>query len=175
MRILTLIFLLSIFSFKTNEDRTPIKLLKDAESKKIDWTPKKVTISYLNNFVQLYPKDFNKSIRHGYEFNCYEFVCLIKSYSLIENGNFRLVLSDSRDTSKTIKAELINPENAEAKKSNFVNSFSQTMIEFKNYIKRDSTLSNAYFTVMGVAFFNSDSKIELAPIMDFQIKEKIIK
>jgi hypothetical protein len=84
------------------------------------------------------------------------------------------VLIDIRDTSKTINAELVNPENnIQAKKSNFVNSFYQTLSEFNKYIKIDSTLSYASFNVIGVAFFNSNNKIELSPLMDFQIKEKL--
>ena len=166
-------------SFKLNDDlkdRTPVRLLKDAESKKIYWTPKTVSISYLSAFVQNYPKEksFNKNIRFGYEFNCYELTCLVKSYSIDADGDYNLVLMDIRDTSKTINAELVNPEsNSQAKKSNFVNSFSQTMIEFNKYLKKDSTLSYASFNVIGVAFFNSDNKIELSPLMDFQIKEKL--
>jgi hypothetical protein len=165
-------------SFKLNydlKDRTPVRLLKDAESKKIDWTPKTVSISYLSAFVQNYPKEksFNKNIRFGYEFNCYEVNCLVKSYSIDSDGDYNLVLMDIRDTSKTIKAELVNPENSQAKKSDFVNSFSQTMIDFNKYLKKDSTLSYASFNVIGVAFFNSDNKIELSPLMDFQIKEKL--
>jgi hypothetical protein len=165
-------------SFKLNDDlkdRTPVRLLKDAESKKIDWTPKTVSISYLIAFVQNYPKEksFNKNIRFGYEFNCYEVNCLVKSYTIDDEGDYNLILADIRDTSKTIKAELVNPENSQAKKSDFVNSFSQTIIEFNKYLKKDSTLSYASFNVIGVAFFNSDNKIELSPLMDFQIKEKL--
>ena len=165
-------------SFKLNDDlkdRTPVRLLKDAESKKIDWTPKTVSISYLIAFVQNYPKEksFNKNIRFGYEFNCYEVNCLVKSYTIDDEGDYNLILADIRDTSKTIKAELVNPENSEAKKSDFVNSFSQTIIEFNKYLKKDSTLSYASFNVIGVAFFNSNNKIELSPLMDFQIKEKL--
>jgi hypothetical protein len=165
-------------SFKLNDDlkdRTPVRLLKDAESKKIDWTPKTVSISYLIAFVQNYPKEksFNKNIRFGYEFNCYEVNCLVKSYTIDDEGDYSLILADIRDTSKTIKAELVNPENSQAKKSDFVNSFSQTIIEFNKYLKKDSTLSYASFNVIGVAFFNSNNKIELSPLMDFQIKEKL--
>jgi hypothetical protein len=165
-------------SFKLNDDlkdRTPVRLLKDAESKKIDWTPKTVSISYLSAFVQNYPKEksFNKNIRFGYEFNCYEVNCLVKSYTIDDEGDYSLILADIRDTSKTIKAELVNPENSQAKKSDFVNSFSQTIIEFNKYLKKDSTLSYASFNVIGVAFFNSNNKIELSPLMDFQIKEKL--
>jgi hypothetical protein len=164
-------------SFNLFNDRDDVRLLKDAEYKKIDWTPKKVTVSYLSSFIQIpFPKDksFNKNIRFGYEFNCYELTCLIKSYTIDADGDYNLVLADIRDTSKTIKAELVNPENnSQAKKSNFANSFSQTMIEFNKYIKIDSTLLYASFNVIGVAFFNSDNKIELSPLMDFQIKEKL--
>jgi hypothetical protein len=169
------IFFLSSFNL-FNNDRDDVRLLKDAEYKKIDWTPKEVTVSYLSSFVQPYPKDksFNKNIRFGYEFNCYELTCLIKSYSIDNDGDYNLVLMDIRDTLKTIKAELVNPENnSQAKKSNFANSFSQTIIEFNKYLKIDSTLSYASFKVIGVAFFNSDNKIELSPLMDFQIKEKL--
>lgn len=169
------LFFLSSFNL-FNNDRDDVRLLKDAEYKKIDWTPKKVTVSYLSSFVQPYPKDksFNKNIRFAYEFNCYELTCLIKSYSIDNDGDYNLILADIRDTSKTIKAELVNPENnSQARKSNFANSFSQTMIEFNKYIKIDSTLSYASFNVIGVAFFNSEDKIELSPLMDFQIKEKL--
>ena len=170
------LFFLSSFNLFNNNDRDDVRLLKDAEYKKIDWTPKEVTVSYLSSFVQPYPKDksFNKNIRFGYEFNCYQLTCLIKSYSIDNDGDYNLVLMDIRDTSKTIKAELVNPKNnSQAKKSNFANSFSQTIIEFNKYLKIDSTLSYASFNVIGVAFFNSENKIELSPLMDFQIKEKL--
>ena len=170
------LFFLSSFQL-FNNDRDDIRLLKDAEYKKIDWTPKKVTVSYLSSFIQIpFPKEksFNKNIRFGYEFNCYELNCFVKSYTIDADGDYNLVLADIRDTSKTIKAELVNPENnSQAKKSDFVNSFSQTIIEFNKYLKKDSTLSYASFNVIGVAFFNSDNKIELSPLMDFQIKEKL--
>jgi hypothetical protein len=168
------LFFLSSFNL-FNNDRNDVRLLKDAEYKKINWTPKKVTVSYLSEFAQPYPKEksFNKNIRFGYEFNCYELTCLVKSYTIDADGDYNLVLIDIRDTSKTINAELVNPENnIQAKKSNFVNSFYQTLSEFNKYIKIDSTLSYASFNVIGVAFFNSN-KIELSPLMDFQIKEKL--
>ena len=172
--VIPVLFFLSSFQL-FNNDRNDVRLLKDAEYKKIDWTPKKVTVSYLSAFVQPYPKDksFNKNIRFGYEFNCYELNCFVKSYSIDDEGDYNLILADIRDTSKTIKAELVNPESSQAKKSDFVNAFSQTMIEFNKYIKIDSTLSYASFNVIGVAFFNSENKIELSPLMDFQIKEKL--
>ena len=169
------LFFLSSFNL-FNNDRNDVRLLKDAEYKKINWTPKKVTVSYLSEFAQPYPKEksFNKNIRFGYEFNCYELTCLVKSYTIDADGDYNLVLIDIRDTSKTINAELVNPENnIQAKKSNFVNSFYQTLSEFNKYIKIDSTLSYASFNVIGVAFFNSNNKIELSPLMDFQIKEKL--
>lgn len=174
--LLTLVFI----SFKDDcggKQRWNVKILADKEASKINWLPKHTTIKDLTKLVQPYPiddKKFNKNIRFGYEFNVYEITCKIREYIKEEDGDYHLVLVDSKDTTFTMVGEMPNPDCDSTKNSKFVKSFREVRTEFEKYILPKGKVMDIKFTIIGICFFDkvhgqkgvAQNGVELHPIMD---------
>lgn len=189
-KILIIPFFIIIISFISSVDcgneRVDIKTLNDTASKRINWIPKRSSVSDLAKLVQPFPVDykskkkgvipFDKTKRFGYEFSCFQIDCKIREYRREEDGDYHLVLMDMNDTTVTIIGEIVNPECDIVKNSQYINSFKDARAEFEKYKLPNHKVQSGRYTLIGICFFDfihgqlgvAPNGIELHPIMDFQ-------
>lgn len=147
--------------------RCNVKSLSDLESKKINWTAKNTTIKALKNLTQQYPidnKKFDKKVRFGYEFNVYQFNCIINNIMKNSNGEYVLVMVDVKDTTNKIIGKVPNPDCDYVIKSSFVKSFKSIRNDL-DALNNDN-IKNSNYTVTGVYFYDESFGIQIYPIMD---------
>jgi len=163
--------------------RWAVKTLKDPDAKKIDFKPKITTIRSLVNIkTGIYPYPL-ESGRQGHEFNTYQVVCRIKSYSIAEeDGDLNLVISDPKYSQYTLIAEVPNPDCPNVKDSPYAREFRRVWDEFRESGTRDGKIiqdgkrhgtRRGLYRLTGVAFVDiphfqegrAKNNIELHPVI----------
>ena len=163
--------------------RWAVKTLKDPDAKKINFEPKKTTVTRLVRIkTGIYPYPI-KSGRHGHEFNTYEVVCRIMSYSIAEeDDDLNLVISDPEHPNDTMIAEVPNPDCPNVKDSPYAKEFRRVWDEFRKSGTRDGKIiqdgkrhgtRSGLYRLTGVAFVDiphfqegrAENNIELHPVI----------
>lgn len=166
--------------------RWAVKTLKDPDAKKIDFNHKKTTVSRLIRIkTGIYPYPI-ESGRQGHEFNTYEVVCRIRSYSIAEeDDDLNLVISDPEHPKDTMIAEVPNPDCPNVKDSPYAKEFRSVWDEFRKSGTRDGKINqdgkrhgarSGLYRLTGVAFVDiphfqegrAKNDIELHPVLGIE-------
>lgn len=151
-----------IFAFKQNDshctsDRILVKTLTDSLANDINFFPARTDVQEFRKLAVPSKLEPN-SKRTGKEFNTYQLNCYITSYTLTENGDYRLTIQGFDDSSAVSVAQIINPACEQAKKSKHIHEFQTSYETFSQYALLNNKVPKGVYKVVGVLLYESYTK-----------------
>lgn len=160
----------------TNRSRWDVKTLTDKSAAKINFNPIAISIADLLKMVPEKIIDFSTP-RFGIEFKTYSVKCYINEWKQKKDGDLHLVIADIYDTTKTMLAEIPDPECGAAQKSKYKNQFVADRKMLTSFFDSSDKIKSGVYEITGVAFFDkvknqacaAASGIEIHPILSISI------
>lgn len=151
-----------IFAFKQNDshcpsDRILVKTLTDSLAGDINFFPARTDVQEFRK-ITVPSKLEPNSKRIGKEFNTYQLNCYITSYTLTENGDYRLTIQGFDDSSAVSVAQIINPGCEQAKKSKYIHEFQTSYETFSQYALLNNKVPKGVYKIIGVLLYESSTK-----------------
>lgn len=134
-------------------DRTLVKTLTDSAMNKMSFVPIRSDVQEILKIVTKPAKVTPHMERTGYEFKTYQMNCYIKSYTLTENGDYRLSLQGFDDSTSILIAQIINPNCDQAKKSKFLQEFQSAHETFSQHALLNHKASKGVYKIVGPVLF----------------------
>jgi hypothetical protein len=168
--------------------RWSVKTLTDKDASKVDLHPIKTTVGELTRIKRAMP--IPDPPRMEEELKVYEVVCRIGSYSVAEDGDLNLMLSDPTHPDDKMIAELPDPDCGSVKDSRHAEDFRRAWAQFRADCAedgrviadgKDRPVRNGLYRITGVAFFDlphfilkgaSRNEIELHPVLSIERVEE---
>ena len=145
------------------EFRWNIKTLTDADTSKINFTSKWVTISDLNKIPNPYGSKLRKEpIRLKEECQVYYIKCKIIAYKVEDDRDLHLIICDLDNSNATMIAEIPNPDECpEVSNSHYANLYRMVRVNFQ------SVLTKGKLRLKGVWNFNTAPIVEIIGVSFF--------
>jgi hypothetical protein len=162
-------------------ERWDVKTLADKDARRIDFTPRRLSVREMIRIKTLIPSPLLDAPRQPMERRVYETTCIIKSYSVAIDGDLNLVLADPEHPDDTLIAEAPDPDCPNVKTSPYAGEFRRVRKEFmENCLGGGRILKSGWhpvkkvlYKVTGVVFIDiphfmkgkAPNNIELHPIL----------